>query len=401
MIPLSNTEIKKTRDLLSKGCQIGEIALAIQRSEETVEDALEADKELQGRLKPFKTGRWSKLENEVLLSLSSAGEKIDTGDVAKQLGRNRSSVIQRLKTMGDSGEYPGPAFIANPPSLPQELLDAPVSDEQQTVIVQRLSRIIEAIMTHQIKDERWRVFLTSKSAEQCIVILLPLIPRKIKRVLAASRFPTVADWKRLGREDTNYMGVFAWVLKRRLVHPLMSIPFVCIGAATGSGDSPGFNSEKESHKRRQEYYSFDVGLKAGGLWRQAGPFITLLNIERASEQLSKEMAETNYLVMFAEAIFSTCFGALHGNKRPDDEPVGHRHNPSIDSLSPWNTANMTYRSLLSPSRLVSLLGHVDSIQERARLEYSLKNRRRRAAGRKSRYWYSPEECLLNMVSRMM
>lgn len=378
--PLTDSQRHIARRLLSQDCPIYEIALAIERSEEAIKNALKVDKKLQAASKKIKKGRWSNIEDQLLLSLVKDMSVIDTENIADQMGRDRSSIRYRLRRMRDSGEYLGPASNANPPPFPQELLDGPVSEEEQTLIVQRLSRIIERVVKDGIPrvDEPWRSFLTSKSTAQWITILLPLIPTKIKHVLAASRSPTVADWESLDWEDADCMGVFAWVLKRRRVHPLRSTPFLCIQAATGHGNSSGLNSRKDLHQRRKDYGSFDVSIRAKGLWRKAGPYITLLSLDRASDHTWEDTTDTTYLVRFSEAIFSTYFGTLKGNGSSSSAAGSQQDTSSLHSLCPWNTEQLAYRGLLSPNRLVEKLGYMDQVQREERDMYWEKRRKETA-----------------------
>ncbi len=56
-----------------------------------------------------------------------------------------------------------------------------------------------------------------------------LIPKRIKHVLAAPRPPTAPDLRELGWQDTNSMGVYAWILKSKFINPLKPKSFIYVG----------------------------------------------------------------------------------------------------------------------------------------------------------------------------
>ncbi|KAK4168233.1 hypothetical protein QBC43DRAFT_284873 [Cladorrhinum sp. PSN259] len=345
----SYTTLLRTRSLLEEGCQIWEIALNIQRTENVIETALESDRGLKCLLKRFKSGDWSKLEDERLLNLIDNNLIIDTNIIALEMGRERSSVAQRLKAMRDSGEYPGPTFNQNPTPFSTEFFAGDFTEEEHAIVVHRMGHIIEELAKGTLSP-RWKEFVSSKSTKEWIETFLPLIPTTIKRVLAAPRPPTIADWDRLEWQRTSSMGVYAWVLKRRLIHPLDNIPYVCINSATWQGQ--GLDQRKWLHEARKEHPFFDGVIKNRGLWRKPGPFITILRWD------GENCFDTKYLITFAEAIFTVWFRALRipGQDERLEKWIGRADEVErvaelkteysrLNSLSPWGYDQVTYRGM--------------------------------------------------------
>ncbi|KAK3353699.1 hypothetical protein B0T25DRAFT_568888 [Lasiosphaeria hispida] len=334
---LTLTQIQKTWELLQKGYQPWEIALHLGRSRTDLEAALEADTELASMQKGVKTGPWSDLEDDYLIRLIQNRRILDKNSIAHQIGRKKNSVAARLSAMAK--EY-GTSDVV---PFSEEFLDSDLGHEERAVLEQRMCRIIEGLLG-QGMTRQWEDVLAAKSVQDWALALLPLVPIRVKHVLAAPRAPTAMDWGNLAWQDTTSMGVYAWILKPRYVHPLRLENFVYIGSATKYGW--GLTGRRLQHRRGKEGSNFllQSRIKGSGLSR-AGPFVTLLSKEAMSPE-SKDVVEARYLVVFAEAIFTIWLGALTGGNSANSEERFH-----LRSLCPWDVYGTTYNGLCSHNPL--------------------------------------------------
>lgn len=333
---LTSSEIKQIKELLQKEYQIWEIALRIQRDQSMVIATVEADEELAGQVKAVKTGRWSELEDECLLKLIANRRRLDKESIARQLGRRVNSVAARLRKIAAKR-------AADLPSTLDEDLDNDLCEDKQAILTERLYQVIERLLNEDITPQ-WRCILTAKSVEDWVARLLPLIPKRVKHVLAAPKPPTASDLRGLGWQATNSMGVYAWILKPKFINPLRPESFIYVGSATKYGW--GLSGRKVQHQRGKDGANFllQSRIKSAGLGKK-GIFTTLLAVEATSRK-SKDVVETRYLVTFAEAIFTVWLGALS-----EGNPGNYSRRLCLRSICPWELDQISYMGTCSHNPL--------------------------------------------------
>lgn len=215
-----------------------------------------------------------------------------------------------------------------------------------------MCRTIDALLKRSDITAQWRAILSARSTEAWAAIILPLVPTRVKHMLAAPCPPTAADWRTLAWQDSSLFGVYAWVLKRGNgpgLNPLREENYVYIGSATNY--SHGLSGRALQH-RKGHYWDgpkLYQRIKQRGLSRTTGHFATLMVMEVASPK-SNDIIKAREFVLFTEAIFTIWFGALVGTESVTGRTRDHDR---LCSLSPWDhPQQFNYKGLCSHNPLV-------------------------------------------------
>jgi hypothetical protein len=172
---------------------------------------LEEDKELASLVRERKRGKLSDEEKEHLSKLNRNRRRIDIESIARKIGREPDAVRYRLRLMAKekSAELGNDAV-----SFSVAFLDRDLGKEEQSALEARMCHVIDGLLEKGDTTTQWRAILSAKSTEAWATTILPLIPTRVKHILAGPSPPTAADWRSLAWQDTSLFGVYAWVLKR-------------------------------------------------------------------------------------------------------------------------------------------------------------------------------------------
>ncbi|EAQ90147.1 predicted protein [Chaetomium globosum CBS 148.51] len=326
---------------------------------------LKEDKELASLMRERKRGKWSDEEKEHLIKLTHNRRRINIESIARQIGREPDSVRSRLRLMAKkmSVELGNEAV-----SFSVESLDGDLGNEEQSILEARMCHVIDGMLKKRdLVTTQWKAILSAKSTEAWVATILPLIPTRVKHILAAPSPPTAADWRNLTWQDTSRFGVYAWLLKRGgsgSLNPLRVEKYLYIGSATkyGHGLFGRALQHRERHGRNSGS-SLDNRIKQRGLSRATGYFATLLVTEAASLEIG-DITKARELVVFAEAILTVWLEALTETESAGAPSRAEEHR-RLHSLSPWNhPQQFSYKGLCSHSPLALDL---ESRQESAHL----------------------------------
>ncbi|KAK5653652.1 hypothetical protein OQA88_8682 [Cercophora sp. LCS_1] len=339
--PLTPAEREKIRKLLQQGYRLSEIfVLAGQtwQRPRTVFDAMVKDEELASLARERRRGKWSDEEKEHLLELTGSRRRIDIEAIARQIGREPGAVRYRLRLMAKekSAELGNDAA-----SFSVAFLDKDLGKEEQSVLEARMCQIIDELLEERDTTIQWRAILSAKSTEAWAATILPLIPTRVKHILAAPS-PPIAD--------TSSFGVYAWVLERGRgpsLNPLRVENYVYIGSATKYAH--GLSGRVLQHREGRHWESgaaLSDRIKQRGLSRTTGHFATLLAMEPASSGIG-DITKAQELVVFAEAIFTIWFKALTETELAGVTGRARKHR-RLHSLSPWDhTQQFNYKGLIA------------------------------------------------------
>ena len=140
------------------------------------------------------------------------------------------------------------------------------------------------------------------------------------------------------------MGVYAWILKPRFVHPHRWENFIYVGSATRYGW--GLYRRKLEHQGgwRGTNKFLKCRISEYGLsWKS--PFVMLLSMQAASRE-NEDVVEARYLVTFAEAILTVWLGAL-----TEGTSDNRRQSSRLRSLCPWDLDRIAHKGLCTHNPL--------------------------------------------------
>jgi len=273
---------------------------------------------------------WSQAEDDTMMELiRGCNFKISQRYIAWRMGRSLTSVRMRLKKLLTKTTRTKSSRTAS-----LRFWESEVSGPEQAVLEERMCKIITGLFqefstvslemrktmdfcNRQFFLETIRAFRT-RTPEQWTATLLPMIPRRIKHLLAAPRSPTTADWravKELETECTAALGVFMDVRQPDRSKKLLNRSFLDAKGPIGSvlcnqGISMGFGScliTPDTLLRRDPYVRGPTRPMAR---------IALLIIcktvdpsESEYEPPKEPSIETKRLLAFSEAVLATWLGA--------------------------------------------------------------------------------------------
>ncbi|KAH6839643.1 hypothetical protein B0I37DRAFT_386937 [Chaetomium sp. MPI-CAGE-AT-0009] len=351
--PFTPAEREKIRKLLQQGYTPWEtfslIGTAELRNPQSVFVAMiKEDKELASLVRERKRGKWSDEEKEHLIKLTWNRRRIDVESIARQIGREPEAVRCRLRLMAKekSVELGNDAV-----SFSVAFLDRDLGEEEESILKARMSHVIDGLPEDADTTTQWRATLSAKSIEAWAATIIPLIPTRVKHILAAPNPPTAADWRSLAWQDTSLFGVYAWILKRgggAGLNPLRVGNYVYIGSATKYAH--GLSGRALQHREGDGGFGLNHRIKQRGLSRTTGHFATLLAMEAASSDIG-DITKAQELVVFAEAIFTIWFGALTETESAGVIGRAGKHR-RLHSLSPWeHPQQFNYEGLCSHNPL--------------------------------------------------
>ncbi|GAB7337617.1 hypothetical protein MBLNU457_g2915t1 [Dothideomycetes sp. NU457] len=207
----------------------------------------------------------------------------------------------------------------------------------------RLEHILQGLsQTH--KTDLWKTIFEGTSRTEWARQILALIPAPLGRLLAASSPPNPAELKCIEWKDTNCMGVYAWILTRRVSNPIYLDDYLYIGSATNYRS--GLSGRKEQHL--QKYGSVCRVMKQivrSGLSRK-GHFVTLVSLDNSVEP--ETVLEARCLMIMIETVLTIWLGALTPRKGQDDQ----RERLKIRELCPWTLEQVKFIGSCSHVALV-------------------------------------------------
>ncbi|KAK0637171.1 hypothetical protein B0T17DRAFT_483242 [Bombardia bombarda] len=292
--------------LLGKGFQIWEIALRIGRSESVLQRTVQDNGVLASLLKRVKTGRWTSAEEDVLLRHLAKRAVPDKGMIAQQMGRTTNSVARQIRKLAKGRR--SPMSLSAPVTSP----DTELSKSEIATLEVRLDRILEGL-TMADKTERWYRVLMEAPRVEWIERILSLIPTPVGRILAGTSPPTIAELRSLEWEHTSRLGVYAWILTRKILNPFYPEHYIYVGSATKYG--------------------------------KKGHFVALLSMEVESYE-PNEIVKARHLIVLAEAALTIWLGALTEGK-----PDGQKERLLLRSLCPWDVGQISYCGICSHNPL--------------------------------------------------
>ncbi|KAI0490277.1 hypothetical protein F4859DRAFT_500702 [Xylaria cf. heliscus] len=287
--------------------QIWEVALNIGRSESAVRRSLQENDELASLLSPVKTGRWSPADEDMLRESLAKRSVPNKKRIAKSIGRKVESVAGKIIKLAKTPDSPMPHLSATIPP------DEKLSQSERAILEGRLDCILEGL-TRAGKAAQWHHVLMGTSRTEWIEQILALIPTPVGRILAAPSPPTISTLRTLEWEDTTKMGVYAWILTRKVRNPFYPEHHIYIGSATKYG------------------------------WG-TGRFATLLSMEVKSSE-PNEVAMARQLMVLAEATLTIWLGALYVGRLDYQLQC-----LPLRSLCPWGLEQISYCGLCSHNPL--------------------------------------------------
>ncbi|OTB15491.1 hypothetical protein K445DRAFT_45277, partial [Daldinia sp. EC12] len=302
------------RELLQKGYQVWEIALNIGRSEWVVRRSLKEDDELASHLRKVKIGKWSSVEESFLLGYMAKHSVLNRQKIAQRMGRTVPSVTSQIRKLAkaQSSLTPPLPVIIHP--------DGELSESERATLEDRLDRILEGL-TEAKKTAKWDSILAGTPRAEWIERILALVPTRIGHILAAPSPPTIPELRALDWEDTDKMGVYAWILACKTQNPFFPRHYIYVGSATRYGS----------------------GLK--------GHFVALLSMEVASPEPIEVMKAREFIVV-AKAVFTIWLGALSSNISQTSREDAKTEHDKLRGLCPWSLEPIPYRGLCSHNPLV-------------------------------------------------
>ncbi|KAI1478424.1 hypothetical protein F4774DRAFT_385874 [Daldinia eschscholtzii] len=342
-VPLTAPETELMRELLQKGYQVWEIALNIGRSEWVVRRSLKEDDELASHLRKVKIGKWSSVEESFLLGYMAKHSVLNRQKIAQRMGRTVPSVTSQIRKLAkaQSSLTPPLPVIIHP--------DGELSESERATLEDRLDRILEGL-TEAKKTAKWDSILAGTPRAEWIERILALVPTRIGHILAAPSPPTIPELRALDWEDTDKMGVYAWILACKTQNPFFPKHYIYVGSATRYGS--GLSGRKQQHQNgaKHDDPSLKRRIKAHGLDRK-GHFVALLSMEVASPEPSEVMKAREFIVV-AKAVFTIWLGALSSNISQTSREDAKTEHDKLRGLCPWSLEPIPYRGLCSHNPLV-------------------------------------------------
>ncbi|KAI1106984.1 hypothetical protein F4804DRAFT_256544 [Jackrogersella minutella] len=251
------------------------------------------------------------------------------------MGRTADSVARQIRKIAKVRDPPMPLLstVTSP--------DKELSEFERATLEVRLDRILMGL-TKANKTEQWdRVLIGAPRAEWAERILA-FIPTPVGRLLAAPSPPTISTLRSLEWENTGKMGVYTWILTRKIHNPFYPEHYVYVGSATKYGC--GLSGRKYQHQKGGEGSSFmKHRIQHHGLAKK-GHFAALLSMEVTSSE-PNEVVKARQLIVIAEAAFTIWLGALTQG-RPDAQ----KERLLLRSLCPWSLEQISYCGICSGLR---------------------------------------------------
>ncbi|KAJ2975304.1 hypothetical protein NUW58_g8396 [Xylaria curta] len=337
LIPLTLLEIEQMQGLLQKGFQVWEVALHIRRSESVVRRSLQENDGLSSLLRKVKRGRWSSAEEHLLLRYLAKRSELDKKEIAQLMGRTADNVARQIRKIAKVRDPPMP-LLSTVTSPDEEL-----SQFERATLEARLECILMGL-TKANKTEQWDRILMGTPRAEWVERILALIPTPVGRLLAAPSPPTISTLRSLEWENSSNMGVYTWILTRKIHNPFYPKHYVYVGSATKYGW--GLSGRKYQHQKGGEGSSFTLRhrIQHNGLAKK-GHFVTLLSMEVTSPE-PNEVVKARQMIVLAEAAFTIWLGALTQG-RPNDQ----KERLLLRSLCPWSLEQMSYRGVCSHNPL--------------------------------------------------
>ncbi|KAF2110569.1 hypothetical protein BDV96DRAFT_650684 [Lophiotrema nucula] len=254
--------------------------------------------------------------------------------MAEKLGRKVKSVAERLRYM--RAQY----RVSTSKDEESRNWHDELDDNEHAVLEERFYRILQELREGNITNS-WKCVLTSISTRDWAAKLLPLIPIRVKHMLASPRQPTVSELKALEWKDTSSMGVYFWILQK-LHNPMSEESHIYVGSATKYGwELAGRQLQHERHEAGPKLPRRVYNLKTRKRRNWTGNFHTLPVVDRISDE-SQEVMQIRRLVIVAEVILTTWLGGFW---------VDRGEQQRLHSLCPWHPITGNYCGLCSHSPL--------------------------------------------------
>lgn len=244
-------------------------------------------------------GRWSDSEVALMLKYWSRGWRRET--IAKYLNRKTSSVTVKLKTL-----------VSQPDDeIPAQPIDTVFLVEQWDEIFEQRAHAILHGLQQEGSYPAWQIRLSEKSIKIWHDQIAPHVPAEVKSVLAYPYAPDFQVLRELPDVDTNWRGVYAWLLEPRgsLSPTIKRRGFLYVGSASKLGY--GLLGRKEQHlsgnPRDHIHRLWDLSIRHG--LKRDRKFIELLSIPD-EQDTPDTILSTRYLFVLAEAMFTVWLQAI-------------------------------------------------------------------------------------------